>query len=337
MKQAAELLAQLLAQDIERTEAGATIAEGVAKDRICSTTDPKMRHGRKSKSERFDGHKASIAVDTKTQLITATALLPGNSHDHTGAMDLVRETELNTASNVSMSLGDCAFGDGALRKEFQEADRRLVAKAPTLPHREGKFSKDDFRVDARLTVVTCPHHIETTHYTKGAKSPSGEHYRIFHFPLESCRRCPLAAQCVKRPGTDARVYSVHPQENLLRRARREQKTVQFKKLYRLRQAVEHRIARLVQLGIRQARYFGHIKTLFQLQLTATVANLTLIASQMASGLFFVLMLCVSLDHECTQRLQVTFRTILMSIGLHSSSYDKEQCIPLTTEGSRLHF
>ena len=43
--------------------------------------------------------------------------------------------------------------------------------------------------------------------------------------------------------------------------------------------VEHRLARLVQLGIRQARYFGRSKTKFQLYLAATVANLTLLAAK----------------------------------------------------------
>ena len=43
--------------------------------------------------------------------------------------------------------------------------------------------------------------------------------------------------------------------------------------------VEHRLARLVQLGIRQAHYFGRVKTRFQLYLAATVANLTLVAGK----------------------------------------------------------
>jgi hypothetical protein len=47
---------------------------------------------------------------------------------------------------------------------------------------------------------------------------------------------------------------------------------------RRRQVVEHRIARLVQLGIRQARYFGRTRTLFQVCLAAAVANLTLLAA-----------------------------------------------------------
>ena len=42
-------------------------------------------------------------------------------------------------------------------------------------------------------------------------------------------------------------------------------------------AAEHR---LEQLGIRQARYLGRVKTKFQLYLTATVANLTLMAGKL---------------------------------------------------------
>ena len=50
--------------------------------------------------------------------------------------------------------------------------------------------------------------------------------------------------------------------------------------YRQRRVVvEHRLARLVELGIRQSRYFGRIKTRFQLYLAATVANLTLVAAK----------------------------------------------------------
>ena len=47
---------------------------------------------------------------------------------------------------------------------------------------------------------------------------------------------------------------------------------------RLRQrvVVEHRLARLVQLGIRQSRYVGRTKTRFQVVMAAVVANLSLV-------------------------------------------------------------
>ena len=68
---------------------------------------------------------------------------------------------------------------------------------------------------------------------------------------------------------------IHPQEALLQQARALQQSADYDQ-YRARRVVaEHRLARLVQQGIRQSRYFGRAKTKFQLYLAATVANLTL--------------------------------------------------------------
>jgi len=63
----------------------------------------------------------------------------------------------------------------------------------------------------------------------------------------------------------------------LREARTFQRSDEFRKKYSVRVLIQHRTARLVQLGIRKSRYFGRRKTLFQLLMAATVANLTLIA------------------------------------------------------------
>jgi hypothetical protein len=71
---------------------------------------------------------------------------------------------------------------------------------------------------------------------------------------------------------------LHPQEALLQQARELQASPAFAEYRRRRQVVEHRLARLVQLGMRQARYVGQTKTLFQVGLAAAVANLTLLAA-----------------------------------------------------------
>ncbi len=106
------------------------------------------------------------------------------------------------------------------------------------------------------------------------------------FATATCAACPLRAQCTR--GQGGRTVQVHPQETLLQQARELQTTPAFDEARRRRQVVEHRIARLAQLGIRQARYFGRTKTLFQLCLAAAVANLTLLAAtsvaSSASGL-----------------------------------------------------
>jgi uncharacterized protein YigA (DUF484 family) len=72
---------------------------------------------------------------------------------------------------------------------------------------------------------------------------------------------------------------IHPQEALLQEARAFQRSEAFAPYRKLRQVAEHRLARLMQLGVRQARYFGRTKTLFQLLMAATVANLTLVATK----------------------------------------------------------
>ena len=72
---------------------------------------------------------------------------------------------------------------------------------------------------------------------------------------------------------------IHPQEALLQQARALQQSADYDEYRARRVVVEHRLARLVQLGIRQAHYFGRVKTKFQLYLAATVANLTLVAGK----------------------------------------------------------
>lgn len=284
---AADLLSQLLVQDVQRSEANdISLKQGVAKDRLIAAHDTEMRHGRKSASQRFDGHKAALAVDTGTQLITAVAVLPGNAHDHTDVMELVESSERNTDTKVEATLGDCAYGDGATRQSFHDAERTLIAKTPRLPHNSGRFAKTDFTIDLDADTVKCPNGVTTSSWRKGAGSPSGHHYKTFLFSKAACRSCPLAAQCVKHPGKNARSIDVHPQEKLLSDARHFQQTPEFASGYRLRQAVEHRIARLIQLGMRHARYVGRTKTFFQLLMTAAVANLTLTASWVATGVYF---------------------------------------------------
>ncbi len=62
-----EALAQVRAQDLEpRPEGGVQIRQGVAPDRQISIEDAEMRHGRKSKSKRFNGYNNTSAPTSTT-------------------------------------------------------------------------------------------------------------------------------------------------------------------------------------------------------------------------------------------------------------------------------
>ncbi len=284
---AAELLGQLLLQDIERKSGGGgddgvSLKDGVSKDRMMSVHDPEMRHGHKSSSKRFDGHKAAIVVDTDTQLITAVAVLPGNAPDNLGALELVEQSEANTGVPVQEAMGDAAYGDGATRQTFADADRKLVARVPGRPDRK-RFPKDDFVIDLAAGSCTCPAgQVTHTIVPAGKRTDgAGRVYRLqaFQFDGAECRTCPLRSQCIAAKGRKGRRVLIHPQEGLLQEARALQQSAAYDEYRARRVAVEHRLARLVQLGIRQSRYFGRVKTRFQLYLAATVANLTLVAGK----------------------------------------------------------
>ena len=270
--EAAELLGQLLLQDVERQEDGPALKDGVSRDRIPSVHDPEMRHGRKSSSKRFDGHKAAVVVDTDSQLVTAVDILPGNAGDNTGVLELVEET-----------IGDAAYGDGGTRQAFADAGRTLIAKVPGRPNK-ACFPKEDFQIDLEAGTCTCPAgNVTHTLRTFGTRTNRlGRTYlaRSFQFDPAVCGVCPLRSQCVAARYGAGRTVALHPQEALLQQARDFQRSEGFAEYRRLRQAAEHRLARLVQLGVRQSRYFGRAKTRFQLLMAATVANLTLVATKM---------------------------------------------------------
>jgi len=268
--EAAGLLSRVLVQDVERRDDGPAIKQGVARDRLLSVHDPEMRHGRKSASKRFDGYKAAVAVDTDEPLITAVAVLPGNAPDAEGAVELIEQTEANTGCAVDETIGDCAYGSGETRQAFADAGRTIVAKVPN-PSNQDCFPKTAFVLDLKATSATCPAG-QTTQDFKPNPVGGGQ----FRFAAAVCAACPLRPQCVR--GVGGRTVALHPQERLLQAARALQASPAFRAYRRRRQVVEQRIARLVQLGIRQARDVGRAKTEFQLLMAAAVANLTYLAA-----------------------------------------------------------
>jgi len=282
IERAARLVRQLIGQDVQRGEGSVTLKDGVARDRVVSVHDPEMRHGHKSRSRRFDGHKAAIAVDAESQLITAVEVLAGNAADNEQALELVQASEKHTGLVVEETIGDCAYGDGQTRQAFADAGRRLVARVPARGCRE-QISKDAFGIHLDEMSCTCPAGQTTRLLIRQGywRDRNGERhpYQAFLFAAAICSACPLRSTCVKGKGHKGRTIRLHPQEHLLQEARMLQQSPAFQEYRQVRQTAEHRLARLVQLGIRQARYFGRGKTLFQLLMAATVANLTLVATK----------------------------------------------------------
>jgi hypothetical protein len=288
---ASALLSQLLAQDIDRGNdanndesesdtsdsggcEGPSIKRGTAADRIVSAHDPEMRHGRKSSSVRFEGHKISIGVDGDSGVILDCEVLPGNETDHANALDATLRVEEDHGVAVNNTVGDGAYDSAATRVEFADADRELVAKQRRDAN-TGLYPKSAFDIDLEAEAVTCPAGHTTTKKTP-TKEKVGDRVEqgwVYSFDESTCATCPLKSQCTRGK---RRTIKVHPREALLREARESQRTPAFQDAYGKRSVVEHANARLVQLDARQSRYTGRRKSLLQLLMAAAMANISLI-------------------------------------------------------------
>jgi hypothetical protein len=253
----------------EKPEGGCQIKPGTEKDRVVSVPDPEMRHGRKSASKRFNGHKAAVAVDMESQLIGGVEVLAGNAGDQEKALELVHQTERVMEVQVEETVGDCAYGGGPTRRAFAEEERVLTAKVPVSTNGDC-FPKSEFTIDLEKREVRCPAGQTTSEYHSAGEGRGGR----FVFAAATCQACPLRAQCVR--GRGPRTITLQAEEGLQQQARAHNQTEAGRQSLRERVVVEHRIARLVQLGIRKSRYFGRTKTCLQVVMTAVVANLSLV-------------------------------------------------------------
>jgi hypothetical protein len=270
IREAAQLLAQLLLQDLVETEGGdggrqASLRQGTTPGRIPSATDPQQRHGRKSSSKRFNGYKGAIAADGDSQIILDADVRSGSAPDAEGALAQVERVEANTGQTVTQTQGDCAYGAAATRQAFAEAGRELVAKVPQEPHNGGRFPKSAFVLHVLGEQVTCP-----GGHTTGEFTLEKDGGKVFRFG-RVCGSCPLREQCTQ--AKEGRTIRMHPMEEELQAARAYQQSPEGRRHLRERVVVEHRLARLGQLGMGQARYVGRAKTRCQLLLLATIANL----------------------------------------------------------------
>lgn len=94
IKQARETLEvarQIQSQDLTLdTNGNLTLKKGVARDRRISVEDPDMRHGRKSRSQRFDGYKRHVLRDLDIGVVRAVGLTSANAPEAqvTEALDI---------------------------------------------------------------------------------------------------------------------------------------------------------------------------------------------------------------------------------------------------------
>ncbi len=277
VRDAHALLRELIGQDFNVDQDGVPrLHRGTRQGRILSVNDREMRHGRKSRSQRFDGFKLHAAATNSAQpLITAVEVGPANEQDGPRAGALVdSQPEERRPQRV---LGDTAYGIGPVRAELSEREVDVLAPVPAAPVAAGRLGKRDFEIDLDAGTVTCP----AGQLARIRTAPSGQ--RQATFSRKACRDCPLRSRCLG-PHTTHKSLQLAPEEELLiaaRQALEDPETVEH--LRRTRPRIERLLSLLAhRYGARKARYLGLAKSRLQALWTAALVNLNPIARQLAA-------------------------------------------------------
>ena len=145
--------------------------------------------------------------------------------------------------------GDSAYGSGEARAAYRDGGHDTVIKpGPLRPAVPGGFTADDFTIDEPEGTVTCPAGV-TRQMTASRTVTFGA----------ACASCPLRERCTA--ANDGRSMRIHPHQGLLRAARAQARTPEFKQAYPTRSAIERIISwTATQNGHRvKLRYIGTAK------------------------------------------------------------------------------
>jgi hypothetical protein len=266
------LLTKILGDDLVVNDQGqAQIGQGTATDRIISVTDPQMHHGRKSSAHLFNGFKVSASTDQHSEMILDIADVTASGSDGVHLLPIIQRVEEQADVTVDRVLGDGAYGSGQNRVACDNYPGHAIdLVSPLTQPADPEVAKSAFQIDLEARTATCPQG-HTVSGQPGGKE-DGQDTWLFAFPRATCEACPLFKRCVRSKKT-GRTVRTSPYEGYLQAARLRQQTTEFDRLYRLRAAVERKIAELVLRGIRDTRYVGEPKRQLQRLWTGAAVNL----------------------------------------------------------------
>jgi hypothetical protein len=159
--------------------------------------------------------------------------------------------------------GDSAYGTGAARAAYRAGGHDTVIKPkPLRPAVDGGFSLDDFDIDEGAGTLTCP----AGHTRRMSATRTVTFGKL-------CASCPLRARCTT--AAHGRSMTIHPHEDLLRAARAQARTPQFKQAYPTRSTIERIIAWTATHNGRRIklRYLGVAKNHAWLRTRSAAINL----------------------------------------------------------------
>jgi hypothetical protein len=259
-----DAVAQVQQQDLEQDGSGrAKIREGVAPERRVSIEDEQMRHGRKSKSKRFDGFKEHIAADLDSGLIVACAVTAANRPEDEATPELQQDMQHQGIEIGELSI-DRAYINSSLVQNVREGGGEVLCKPWSGRNSCAElFGKSDFKLDMRAMTITCP----------CGQTESFEPGQVVEFDPDGCSACALRDRCTHSSSGRGRTVKISDDEHLQHRLRKLQSTSNGRSRLRKRTGIEHRLSHIAARKGPKARYIGIRKNLYDLRRAASIQNL----------------------------------------------------------------
>ena len=263
LKEQVETLVQIRTQDLEPDPAGggSRIRDGVAEDRRVSIADKEMRHGRKSKSKRFNGFKRHIAADVDRGLILACAITPANRPEDEAIPSLTIDIAQQGLA-VDHLLIDRGYINSRLVDEVLGRRGTIICK-PWKSHNGRLFPKSAFTLNIRNRTIECPNG-QVQGFSFGT---------VVEFDPDVCDRCPRRAHCTTAEFGHGRSVAIAENEPLQQRLRKQLRTSAGREALRERTMIEHKLAHISQRQGNDARYVGVRKNTFDLRRASAIQNL----------------------------------------------------------------
>ena len=260
-------LHQIIGQDLEPDPSGngrLRIRQGVAENRRVSIEDKEMRHGRKTKSKRFNGYKRHLGIDLDTLLVLAVAVLPANRPEQEAAPELVADIAAQGLVIDALYI-DRGYVNASIVDELVARRGKIICR-PWVAHNGEHFGKHAFKLNMRDRTITCP---------AGEQQPIVLGAKV-EFPAETCRTCSLRTKCTDAGPERGRSVAIAENELLQQRLRKLAATSAGREQLRERVPVEHRQAHTCRRQGRHARYIGARKNEFDLRRASAISNLEVI-------------------------------------------------------------
>jgi transposase len=274
VSEAAKLLSEIIGQefDVADCEQQPKPRHGRRVRQIISAHDPEMRHGRKTNARRFTGYKLHAATATKTPLLTAIAISPGNEHDGHHASTLIDlQPEHRRPQRV---LGDTAYGNLEVREQLEQRQTKVLAPLHLTRTADDspQLHKDEFTVDLAAGKVTCPEGKTANIQKPRPNWPRADGVRYARFVPGDCRPCPIRERCSP---SGSRNIRINRREDLRQAAMRElADPAQLAHLKQTRPRIERLLGLIVhRYHARKSRYYGTRKATLQAAWTAVLVNL----------------------------------------------------------------